>query len=526
MPPKAKAKAVPAAKAKAKAKGKAKAKPRARARPAPGALRRGALRRPAAPADEDRERTLLERWRAGQEVEACQVPPLEWSEGVKVVMEAAVYYHQECKVSGVVQGLEVRGGEVILKMALMGTTHEGILKLHSGSPEMTFRVHLCPQGCNQEEVSDTLLHTRKVRLLTDVEKEAGWVSNLQKVAPLQVPDELEGLRQRAMELGLGGPPGAEGPCPEAEEKKKVKKKQKKDKKEQKEKAKEKRKAQEEVRSSSSETVKLDGSKSKVAARKPPSSLFSGTGLDPKEKVRRKVSKKARRALSRKGKKDESSHSSKSSSSSETSLAEEGDETIFQQSSKVRMIAVGYPGALACQALAQMRNNLLTEIGAEDKPGTLRACAVSYFRQQLARKASGPAHRELLTIAASVDMLLSGNAAGAMDVLMQRLKSCESSLMGTHWTVSQRLEVLPQENTQLTPLPEMGAARKDVYEESRLKWLSAQPDGRGGQGGTKGTSKGKTEFKEAGKGGKDRKSGKGPQGKGDATRKKEEGANKA
>eukprot|EP00435_Cladocopium_sp_Y103_P005229 s4303_g1.t1 len=172
-----------------------------------------------------------------------------------------------------------------------------------------------------------------------------------------------------------------------EDKKKKKKKQKKDKKEEKTKPKEKKPRAEEEISSSSESVKLDGSRAKVAAKKQPMSLFSGAGLDPREKVRRKVSKKARRALSRKGKKEDSRRSSKSSSSSVTSMAEEGDESVFQQSSKVRMVAIGYPGTLASQALAQMHSNLLSEIGAEERPGSLRACAVSYFRQQLARKAT-------------------------------------------------------------------------------------------------------------------------------------------
>ena len=183
--------------------------------------------------------------------------------------------------------------------------------------------------------------------------------------------------------------------------------------------------------------------------------------------------------------------------------------MFQQSSKVRRVAVGYPGSLACQALAQMRSNLLAEIGSEDRPGSIRPVAVAYYRQQLARKATGPAQRECLTIAAAVDQLLGGNPAAAMDILLQRLKSCESSMMGTHWTVSQ-----------------MGVARKDVYEESRLRWLSSQPEGRAGQGGIKGGSKGKTESKDGNKGGKDRRWGKGPQQKGDAAKKKDEGANKA
>ena len=75
------------------------------------------------------------------------------------------------------------------------------------------------------------------------------------------------------------------------------------------------------------------------------------------------------------------------------------------------MATGFPGTLACQALSQMRSVLLSEIGNEDRPGMLKACALAYFRQQVARKATGPAQRELLSIATAVDLIL--------DVLIQR-----------------------------------------------------------------------------------------------------------
>jgi hypothetical protein len=90
-----------------------------------------------------------------------------------------------------------------------------------------------------------------------------------------------------------------------------------------------------------------------------------------------------------------------------------------------------------------------------------------------------------------------------------------------------LEILPQENTTLTPLPEMGEARRDVYQESKMRWLSSQPEGRGMASGPKGTGKSKAEGKDNQKGGgKDRRWGKGPNPKGDAAKKKEEGTGKA
>ena len=525
MAPKAKVKAAPKAGVKAKAKAKGVAKARVR----PGPKMRVRLRRPAGAEPPVPGGTPEERWARGDEVDACRVPPWELGEGVKVAAETASYYQQECKVAGEIQGVEVREGQVSLRLTLLGTTHEGLLKVHTGNPSAVFRLHLCPPTCNQESVADSLLHTRKLRKVKTLEGAEGWMTNLEKVRPAEEQDPLALLRIRERELGLGDPPGIGAAVPPAKESKKDNKKKKK-----KERDGEKRREREEgppkdrgeESSGSQESAKLDGSQARLAARKSPATLFGGTGLDPREKTRRKVSKKARLALKRKGKKEATSGSSgRSSSTSEPSLADEGAEAVFQQSSKVRQVALGYPGALACQALAQMRGNLLAEIGSEDTPGRLRACAVAYYRQQLARKATGPAQRECLTIAAAVDQLLGGNPAAAMDILLQRLKSCESSMMGSHWTVSQRLEVVPQENLQLTPAPEMGAARKDVYEVSRMRWLASQPEGRGGQGGNKGGPKGKSETKDGSKGGKDRRWGKG-QPKGDAPKKREDAANKA
>ena len=154
----------------------------------------------------------------------------------------------------------------------------------------------------------------------------------------------------------------------------------------------------------------------------------------------------------------------------------------------------------------MRSALLSGLGEDDQPGVLKPCALQYFRQHLQKSSAGAQRRELLTIAATADLLLTGKAASAMDLLLQRFKSCEAVTNGTHWSVAQRLELLPQEGVSLTPVPEMDAAQKDIYAESRMKWLASQPDGRSAATGfNRSGGKGKGESRDDGhKGsGKDR-----------------------
>lgn len=511
MAPKAKAKGV----AKAKAKGKAKARPGRRLR-APGGLRRPAHR-----GREVRNEDVGAAWTRGDEVVAGQVPLLELGRGVQVVFTSAMYYHQECKVAGAITGMDVVEGETTLRLQLRGTTHEGLLKLHSAGPLEEFRVHLCRQDCNKEEVADYLIHATTMRKMKEDAKEEGWVTNLLKVRPADDVDELGQLRQRQQQLD---------PERKEEERLKQKKKKEKDKKVKEKDRKEKkiRKEKEELKGGSSSSLKeaaLDGTQARLAARKTLMAVFAGTGLDPREKVRRRVASRARTVVKKKRHKSRSSSSSGSSGSSRAHSPEAADEGVFHQESKVRLVAASQPGALACQALSHMRGLLLSEIGSADQPGVVKGCAVAYYRQCLQRKSSGPAQRELFTIAAAVDQAMSGNVAGCLDTLLQRLKSSESTLAGTHWTVSQRLEILPQDHVLLTPLPEMTTARKDVFEETKMKYLASMPEGRNASASGKGGGKGKAEGKDGSKGsGKDRRWGKGGPQKGDTSKKGKEESN--
>jgi hypothetical protein len=512
----------PKAKAKAKGAAKAKAAPKAMAKVRPRAMRAlvGPLRRPAALARGAGEPTVEEKWRKGEAVESEKLHPAELGRGLLLAVDTASYYLNECKVSGRIHGIEVSEGEVYVGLQLLGTTNENLLKQHSGNPVLSFKLHLCKSGCNQQEVSDQLIHGKKVRQILEIDREEGWATNLQKVRPAAEGDELEALRARGQALEEKESDKKK----EKDQKSAKEKKRKKAEKERKEKKKE--RADRSLSSVTSEEVKVDGTMPRQAAKKSADALFRGTGLDARQHVRRKVARRARRALKKRSKKDSSTSGSGSSGSSRGSTAFADDETVFEKASKVKVVATGYPGTLTSQTMSHMRSVLLSEIGTEDKPGMLKACALAYFRQQVAKKASGPAQRELLWLATSIDMILNGNVAGVLDLMTQRFKSCESVLSGCHWSVAQRLELVPPEGVLLTPNEEMVHARKDVYEESRLKWLAAQPEGRVGGASSKGAAKGKTEGKDQNKGGKDRRWSKGGGSKGDAQKRKEDGAGKA
>ena len=181
----------------------------------------------------------------------------------------------------------------------------------------------------------------------------------------------------------------------------------------------------------------------------------------------------------------------------------------------------FPGALASQAMGQMRSSLLQEVGYEDRPNVLYPVAVAYLRQHLQRRASGPILRELLTLSHSLDLLLKGKVSSAADTMVQRIKSIEQSLTGSHWSIAQRLEVLPPDSVTLTAVPEAVAAQKEIYEESKARWYASMPEGKGISKGDKGRGKGrgdgKDRFGQHGDGGK--KGAKGG-GRGEPPKKKE------
>ena len=477
------------------------ARPAAKAKVRPGraaAKVMPVMRRPAGRRDRGRGGTPTEKWEKGEEAPLRDLDPREVVKAKWIVCERATYYHQECQVAGKVTGIVLEDNASYLTVHPSGTDSDALLQFHTGHPNQALKAHVCPADCNHEEVGDTIIHMDLVRKMGEPGQEEGWTKNLERVAPDPGYDELGALRAR--ERDATGPSGVgDAPGKKEEADTKAKKKDKKEKK---------RKKKEEAESETDE-IKVDGSNAKGAGVKRVKALFSGTGLDPKEKIRNKVTKKARRYVKKKAAHSSSSSSGKSGSKSEASETGEAA-TLFGESSSVKDTAKNYPGVLTSQTLEQMRQGLIQEIGMEDTSGKVAPVCIAYFRQSLMRKATGPSSRELLTLCTALDHLIRGRAAAACDVMVQRIKSIEQSLTGTHWSVATRQELLPQENMTLSTEAEVKAARKESYQDSKTRWAAAFPDGRvprnmtnpqGNKNDGNQKGKGKGQGKDKNKGGK-------------------------
>ena len=411
MPPKRR----PKAKAKGKAKAKPKAKPaaKAKARGHPMVRLRGILKRPSGRARRGpKEKEELQEWSTGGTVELSKVAVSDLLRTAGVVIEDARYFHSECKIAGRVLGMVARGDQPMLRLLPTGTTSEGLLRWHTGSPNSELLVHLCPKDCNYEMVADYIAHGLRGRILQAPEAEEAWTTNLVGGGPPLGGDELAELRRRSSGLAPGGAGDQSGQVDSSSEKDSDKKKKKdkekgKKEKDKKEKDKKEKKAKKKKKkSSSSSSVALDGRHAKQASVKTARALFGGTGLDPRERVRGRVARRARKLLRKAS--DKESGSSKTGSGESTSSSEkeaEVEEGLFSQSTKIRRVAESFPGALTAQALSQMQESLLQTWGEESQGEIQKGIPVQYFRQVLQRRVGGPQAREMQTIATTLDLIL-------------------------------------------------------------------------------------------------------------------------
>ena len=222
------------------------------------------------------------------------------------------------------------------------------------------------------------------------------------------------------------------------------------------------------------------------------SLFRDTGLDPRWKIRKRFKKMGRKAASRKTKKSETSSSSSTSSSSGGSLDRED---LFGEELRVKKVWKRYPGVLASSLVETMQEALLSttgqlwEVNKEQLPPILS----QYWKQHLAPRMTGPMRRESQTLAYLGDLLLQGQAAGALDVVGQRLKALEQSSQGVHFTVAQKIELVPQELTQITSNVETLEAGKVTREDAKARQVGNRLWNSKGEE-QKGKGKGKSEGK--------------------------------
>ena len=474
-----------------------------------------------------------ELWKEGSEVTVHEIGVEDMEIGSFIAFTDASYYGARMKVAGTLKGVDVQPEAIHYLLSVTGTTSEGLLKYQSGRPGATVRVHRCPGTCTGERIAEDLVHGLKMQRPSRLGAEEGWMRSLEAVDPVDPGlDELAALRARDAALApargdhpeAGGGKAAEdkdkrrSPSRKKEKKKEKRKsrgrspkKKKKERhrspspKEKDDKA-EKAKSSKRKRSSStcsSKAARLDGRQPRLASMKDYDALYAGTGLDRKEKVRRRVLHRAKKAAKRKSK-DKTSSGSGSSSSRETSdFGEEVEDTLFEGETKIQRVAQRAPGALAWQALTKMRANLLQEAGAEQIAGTLGPVATLYMRQHLQKRATGPAARELLTLAMAADLMLKARPSKALDVVLQRMKAVEAGLMGSHWSVTQRLEIGPGDLLSMTGQEELVSAQRAAHSEARTRMLASYPEGRARSGKAEGKSKDKGRDKGKGKGGKEK-----------------------
>ena len=504
----------PKAKVKAKAKAKALAKAKAGAMRRLGAMRvhpRGVARRPAAAPFVGGAPGPRELSRAGQLLKASDIPVDELAKGIEVIAEEVSYFGAPGRVAGVITGLEVERDATHVLLRATGTVSEALLRQCSGNPKCSLRLHLCPEDRAGDCVSENLVHGLKMRLGKGAEVEDPWTRNLVG-ADHPGEDELAGLTEKKEEhdRAHGGDRKASKESHRgSKDKKKEKKRGRSPKKKKKERSRDRSRSrrkqakedppkkevvEKDSSSSSSSGIRLDGRRPRGASVQSPQVLFAGTGLDFKDKVRRRVARRAKRLVRRKKTEGSGSTGSRSSSGSKEEDFDQ-DEGFFDSETKVQRVAENCPGALAARSLTSMRKALLESSGLEDHSNILSPTAVKYFRQELQRKTSGPVGRELITLSSSVDLLLRGRVAQAVDVMLQRVKSVEATIAGSHWSVSQRLEIPPLDAQLIAPREEIITAQKAAAIDARSKFLASQPDGRGkSKGGGKSKEQGYQEWR--------------------------------
>ena len=476
MPPKRVGR--PAAKVRARAKAAPKAAPK-RAPRAPR-LRPGVRRRPAAAVGGGKVEVKLRE--LGVEA-LLKTGPLE----VK-----GRYWEAEILLAGSPVSVEQADGEIYVILQVTGTKSENLLRYLSGTTTKRIKLHLCKDPCGALVWSDDLVHLVEACQGGAAED---WVENAKEVRDPAFPkdeDQLAALREEARQEGLElGRREADRARSRSPARKKEKKKDK----------------DEEARRS--KNIK----EMKARPRKAVEALFGATGLDPDPEVRTRFMRKGRKAAEKKKKKKKKDKGGSSSSSGRSKVsscsgsgeeAEMDTETLFGEQSAAKKISKRAPGVLAAAWLKEAQDYLLTSQGMvwSTHQQEVQPLAVQYFRSQMSGVLKGPVAREYHTLVYAVDLALQGRAAEMMDLLIQRLKSLSSTQSGVHYSISQKMELLPVDKNLPAALEETQAAAEAWKKEERVykaakgggSWTgsqgSEQPKGKGknDKGGKKGKGK--------------------------------------
>jgi len=91
-----------------------------------------------------------------------------------------------------------------------------------------------------------------------------------------------------------------------------------------------------------------------------------------------------------------------------------------------------------------------------------------FNQRYSRDAVGlRTAREMRTLAEALDAMITGDSARAGDLLIQRFKALETSVMDGNWTMARHHELIPEEGVGLASDAERGLAVRLELQRKRL-----------------------------------------------------------
>ena len=125
-----------------------------------------------------------------------------------------------------------------------------------------------------------------------------------------------------------------------------------------------------------------------------------------------------------------------------------------------------PGHLAQRTLDEMTRYLSSRSDMGDSEPTCsgQKVLVNHPPQRIGVRS----HRELVTLAMSIDEVLGGRLKHGLDILLQRFKAIEASFEEGGWHTARHLELIPGGGSGLLREDERAAAAKAEVQAARLR----------------------------------------------------------
>ena len=185
---------------------------------------------------------------------------------------------------------------------------------------------------------------------------------------------------------------------------------------------------------------------------------------------RRKDRKRKGDRARKGRRDSSGGSSAERSSSASSRFH----TAPARGGELWRTAQKKPGHLAQRTLDEMTRYLSSRSDMGDSEPTWSGQKVLAYLNQVVLVNHPPqrigvrSHRELVTLAMSIDEVLGGRLKHGLDILLQRFKAIEASFEEGGWHTARHLELIPGGGSGLLREDERAAAAKAEVQAARLR----------------------------------------------------------